>query len=70
MLFTVVFVSKINIYKFSYAFTFLPQILPAMPKIRQIQNYRQLSDFEHARIIEIADRVYRNVTTVLRCWVR
>ncbi|KAI4458952.1 prolyl 4-hydroxylase alpha subunit [Holotrichia oblita] len=49
-----------------------------MPRVRQHQHFVQLSDFERGRIIgmreaglllrEIARRVNRNVSTVLRCW--
>lgn len=51
-----------------------------MPRIRQPAKYRHLSQFERGRIIglreagfslrEIANRVDRNVATVLRCWSR
>ncbi|KAI4458949.1 abl interactor family member [Holotrichia oblita] len=49
-----------------------------MPRVRQHQHFVELSDFERGRIIgmreagfslrEIARRVNRNVSTVLRCW--
>ncbi|KAI4466314.1 guanylyl cyclase [Holotrichia oblita] len=49
-----------------------------MPRVRQHQHFVQLSDFERGRIIgmreaglslrEIARRVNRNISTVLRCW--
>ncbi|KAI4469530.1 hypothetical protein MML48_1g04323 [Holotrichia oblita] len=49
-----------------------------MPRVRQHQHFVQFSDFERGRIIgmreaglslrEIARRVNRNVSTVLRCW--
>lgn len=52
--------------------------LITMPRVRQHQHFVQLSDFERGRIIgmreaglslrEIARRVNRNVSSVLRCW--
>lgn len=71
---------KIDKILVSSSFTFVSRTLFTMPRVRQNQNFNQLSDFERGRIIgmkeagfslrEIANRVGRNVSTVSRCWSR